>query len=83
MWPSARDGLQGQWYNSLAVEPGASRDLRLGLEVTNAEKLMKNLAISILLACTLLGISPVFGQVKMTRDQMLFYTSDTSSPRRR
>jgi regulator of RNase E activity RraA len=42
---------------------------------------MKNLAISILLACTLLGISPVFGQVKMTRDQMLFYTSDWKGDR--
>ncbi len=42
---------------------------------------MKNLAVCILLACTLLGISPVFGQVKMTRDQMLFYTSDWKGDR--
>jgi len=42
---------------------------------------MKNLAVCILLACTLLGISPAFGQVKMTRDQMLFYTSDWKGDR--
>jgi regulator of RNase E activity RraA len=36
---------------------------------------MKKLILTILMACTLLGISPAFGQVKMTRDQILFYTS--------
>jgi regulator of RNase E activity RraA len=42
---------------------------------------MKNLVTSILLVCALLGIAPAFGQVKMTRDQMLFYTSDWKGDR--
>jgi regulator of RNase E activity RraA len=42
---------------------------------------MKKVILTILLACTLLGVSPVFGQVKMTRDQMLFYTSDWKGDR--
>jgi regulator of RNase E activity RraA len=33
------------------------------------------------LACTVLGTSPFFGQVKMTRKQILFYTSDWKGER--
>ena len=36
---------------------------------------MKKMIWMAVLACTLLGASPVFGQVKMTRQQILFYTS--------
>jgi regulator of RNase E activity RraA len=42
---------------------------------------MKKVITAALLACALLGISPAFGQVKMTRDQMLFYTSDWKGDR--
>ncbi len=42
---------------------------------------MKKLMSATLLAFALLGISPAFGQVKMTRDQMLFYTSDWKGDR--
>src|ERR1700692_5051429 len=40
------------------------------------ENRMRRLIGSTLLVCGLLGPSPAMSQVKMTRDQMLFYTSD-------
>ncbi len=42
---------------------------------------MKKVMTAALLACALLRISSAFGQVKMTRDQMLFYTSDWKGDR--
>lgn len=42
---------------------------------------MKKVMTAALLTCALLGASPVFGQVKMTREQMLFYTSDWKGDR--
>jgi regulator of RNase E activity RraA len=42
---------------------------------------MKKVILTISLVCALLGVSPAFGQVKMTRDQMLFYTSDWKGDR--
>ena len=42
---------------------------------------MKKLITAALLACTLLGTSPAFSQVKMTRDQILFYTPDWKGDR--
>jgi 4-hydroxy-4-methyl-2-oxoglutarate aldolase len=42
---------------------------------------MRRLIVSTLLACTLLTAIPAFSQVKMTREQMLFYTSDWKGDR--
>ena len=42
---------------------------------------MKKMIWTVVLACTLFGISPAFGQVKMTRQQILFYTSDWKGER--
>jgi 4-hydroxy-4-methyl-2-oxoglutarate aldolase len=42
---------------------------------------MKKKITAALLTCALLGLSPAFGQVKMTHDQMLFYTSDWKGDR--
>ncbi len=42
---------------------------------------MKTAVTSILLACALLCAAPASSQVKMTRDQMLFYTSDWKGDR--
>jgi len=42
---------------------------------------LKTAIISTLLACFLLAASPAKSQVKMTRDQMLFYTSDWKGDR--
>ncbi len=42
---------------------------------------MKKIISATLLACALLATSPAFGQVKMTRDQVLFYTSDWKGDR--
>jgi 4-hydroxy-4-methyl-2-oxoglutarate aldolase len=42
---------------------------------------MKKAVTTTLLACALLGISPAFAQVKMTHDQILFYTSDWKGDR--
>src|SRR5450631_2498894 len=42
---------------------------------------MKKMITAALLTCALLGLSPAFGQVKMTHDQMLFYTSDWKGDR--
>jgi regulator of RNase E activity RraA len=42
---------------------------------------MKKVALILLLACFLSGVSPAFSQVKMTRDQMLFYTSEWKGDR--
>jgi regulator of RNase E activity RraA len=36
---------------------------------------------TVALACAVLGTSPIFGQVKMTRQQILFYTSDWKGER--
>jgi regulator of RNase E activity RraA len=45
------------------------------------ERWMKRVISTMLLVCALLWVSPAFGQVKMTRDQMLFYTSDWKGDR--
>ncbi len=43
---------------------------------------MKRILLAIILAATIFtSTSPVFGQVKMTRDQILFYTSDWKGDR--
>lgn len=42
---------------------------------------MKKAIGTILVFCALLGVSPAFGQVKMTRDQVLFYTSEWKGDR--
>ena len=42
---------------------------------------MRRVIVSVLLACAVLGGSPAFSQVIMTRDQMLFYTSDWKGDR--
>lgn len=42
---------------------------------------MRNVIISILLVGTLVGASPAMSQVKVTREQMLFYTSDWKGDR--
>jgi 4-hydroxy-4-methyl-2-oxoglutarate aldolase len=42
---------------------------------------MKKMILSGLIACTLLTVSPAFAQVKMTKDQMMFYTSDWKGDR--
>jgi regulator of RNase E activity RraA len=50
-------------------------------EFWKTESYMKKVLLTILMACTLLGVSPAFGQVKMTREQILFYTSDWKGER--
>ncbi len=42
---------------------------------------MRKAISTFLLVCALLWASPAFGQVKMTRDQILFYTSDWKGDR--
>jgi 4-hydroxy-4-methyl-2-oxoglutarate aldolase len=42
---------------------------------------MRRVIPAILLACAIVGALPALGQVKMTRDQMLFYTSDWKGDR--
>ena len=42
---------------------------------------MKKVTTAVLLAFGFLGISPAFSQVKMTKDQMQFYTSDWKGDR--
>ena len=42
---------------------------------------MRTLIVSTLLACSLLAATPAFSQVKMTREQMLFYTSEWKGDR--
>lgn len=42
---------------------------------------MKKTIGMVLAFCSLLGALPVFGQVKMTRDQVLFYTSEWKGER--
>ena len=42
---------------------------------------MKKVILSLLIACTVWGGLPVFAQVKMTREQILFYTSDWKGAR--
>jgi 4-hydroxy-4-methyl-2-oxoglutarate aldolase len=42
---------------------------------------MKHIIRKALIACTVLGIMPAFAQVKMTKDQMMFYTSDWKGDR--
>jgi 4-hydroxy-4-methyl-2-oxoglutarate aldolase len=42
---------------------------------------MKRIILAIILAATVFTSSTVFGQVKMTRDQILFYTSDWKGDR--
>ncbi|MEO8736928.1 MAG: RraA family protein [Edaphobacter sp.] len=36
---------------------------------------MKKMILNALIVCTVLGAAPAFAQVKMTKDQMMFYTS--------
>src|ERR1017187_8506070 len=45
------------------------------------KRFMRRVIVSVLLACAVLGGSPAFSQVKMTHDQMLFYTSDWKGDR--
>jgi 4-hydroxy-4-methyl-2-oxoglutarate aldolase len=42
---------------------------------------VKKIISTVVLACTLVGVSSIFGQVKMTRQQILFYTSDWKGER--
>src|SRR5579864_2208187 len=42
---------------------------------------MTRIKATILAACILLGGSPVFAQVKITKEQMMFYTSDWKGDR--
>ena len=42
---------------------------------------MKKLLSTVVMACALLGALPAWAQVKMTRDQMLFYTSEWKGDR--
>jgi len=42
---------------------------------------MKKVILIMLVACALLGVTPAFSQVTMTRDQILFYTSDWKGDR--
>lgn len=42
---------------------------------------MKQVLGMVLVFCALLGAAPAFGQVKMTRDQVLFYTSEWKGER--
>jgi 4-hydroxy-4-methyl-2-oxoglutarate aldolase len=45
------------------------------------ENRVKKMIWAAVLACTVLGTAPVFGQVKMTREQILFYTSSWKGER--
>lgn len=45
------------------------------------ERRMKNIVLYILISCTLSGAAQAFAQVKMTKDQMMFYTSDWKGDR--
>jgi 4-hydroxy-4-methyl-2-oxoglutarate aldolase len=45
------------------------------------ESFMKKMILTALIACTLLGASPAFAQVKMTKEQMMFYTSEWKGDR--
>jgi 4-hydroxy-4-methyl-2-oxoglutarate aldolase len=42
---------------------------------------MKNIIATVVVIWTLLGASPAFAQVKMTKEQMMFYTSDWKGDR--
>ena len=42
---------------------------------------MKKLIVAAIMACTALGASAGFAQVKMTKEQMMFYTSDWKGDR--
>ena len=42
---------------------------------------MKKMIWTALLACTVVSVTPAFGQVKMTKEQMMFYTSDWKGDR--
>jgi regulator of RNase E activity RraA len=42
---------------------------------------MKKMVLSALVACSLLSIASAFAQVKMTKEQMMFYTSDWKGER--
>jgi 4-hydroxy-4-methyl-2-oxoglutarate aldolase len=46
-----------------------------GRRCAEKENRVKKMIWTAVLACMVLGTSPVFGQVKMTRQQILFYTS--------
>ena len=58
--------------DSMKSEQGSSK--------SEKERRMKLLG-TFLVACAFLGLVPAFGQVKMTRDQILFYTSDWKGER--
>jgi regulator of RNase E activity RraA len=45
------------------------------------ERLMKRTVATMLAICAFAGAAPAFSQVKMTRDQMLFYTSEWKGDR--
>ena len=47
----------------------------------NERNRMKNLVVSALLGYMAIGLSPALAQVKMTREQILFYTSDWKGDR--
>lgn len=42
---------------------------------------MKKTVVILLVLCSVLAVSPAFGQVKMTKDQILFYTADWKGDR--
>ena len=42
---------------------------------------MKNLISRVLIVCTILGASAAFGQIKQTKEQILFYTSEWKGER--
>jgi 4-hydroxy-4-methyl-2-oxoglutarate aldolase len=42
---------------------------------------MKKLMVAVVITWTLLGASAAFSQVKMTKEQMMFYTSDWKGDR--
>jgi 4-hydroxy-4-methyl-2-oxoglutarate aldolase len=42
---------------------------------------MKKLIVAVVIVWTLLGASAAFSQVKMTKEQMMFYTSDWKGDR--
>lgn len=42
---------------------------------------MKYILATALIACTVLGVAPAFAQVKVTKEQMMFYTSDWKGDR--
>jgi 4-hydroxy-4-methyl-2-oxoglutarate aldolase len=69
--------LQFRRRHSTTISANKSAE---GLEFERRD-FMKKIISATLLACALLATSPAFGQVKMTRDQMLFYTSDWKGDR--